>query len=83
MVLINMYSTMRYDYRPATEVSDLEAVLNSMLQVHKSFNANNIIFSIVRLCRKRVLSNKISYCVCELLPFCAFLFVRYMQRYQL
>ena len=24
-----------------------------------------------------------SYCVCELLPFCAFSFVRYMQRYQL
>ena len=83
MLVINMYSTMRYDYRPATGVSDLEAVLNSMLQVHKSFNANNIIFSIVRLYRKRVLSNKICYCVCELLPFCAFSFVRYTQHYQL
>ena len=32
------------------------------------------------LLRKRVLNNKISYCVCELLPFCAFSFVRYTQR---
>ena len=40
-------------------------------------------FSTVRIYRKRFLSNKISYCVCELLPFCAFSFVRYTQRYQL
>ena len=32
---------------------------------------------------KIVLSNKISYCVRELLPFCDFLSVRYSQRYQL
>ena len=34
----------------------------------------------VRIYRKRVFNNKISYCVCELLPFCAFSFVRCTQR---
>ena len=37
----------------------------------RAFNDQNNIFSIVRVCRKRV-SNRISYCVCELLPFCTF-----------
>ena len=46
----------------------------------RAFNNENNIFSTVRVCRKRALNNKISYCVCELLPFCAFSFVRYTQR---
>ena len=41
------------------------------------------IFSTVLVYRKRVLSNKISYYVCEFFTFCTVSFVHYMQCYQL
>ena len=62
----------------------MQAPLNNMLQSSQElFNDKNCIFSTVHIYRKRVLSIKISYCRCELLPFCAISFVCYTQCYQL
>ena len=46
----------------------------------RAFNDKNSIFQpYVYVYRKRALNNKICYCVCEILPLCAFSFVHYTQ----